>query len=132
MSQSELVAQCVNFFVAGFDANVAALGHASYMMALHPDKQERVHQELVEALEKTNGELTYEALQSLKYMDSFISETFRILPAAVKIERECAQDYALGETGITIPKGMLLSIPVYCIHRDPEWFPDPEKFDPER
>ncbi|GFT91048.1 cytochrome P450 3A1 [Nephila pilipes] len=49
-----------------------------------------------------------------------------------QLERSAAADYKLGETGITIPEGMLVTIPIYAIHRNPEEFPEPEKFDPDR
>ncbi|GBM43396.1 Cytochrome P450 6j1 [Araneus ventricosus] len=47
-------------------------------------------------------------------------------------ERLAVSEYKLGETGITIPKGMIISIPVYAMHKDSKFFPDPEKFDPDR
>ncbi|KAF8796723.1 Cytochrome P450 3A11 like protein [Argiope bruennichi] len=129
---NELVAQCIIFFLAGYDTTASTLSFVMYNLALYEDIQERVHKELVDALEETNGELTYDALQSMKYMDNVISETLRLYPPAVRTERQAASEYKLGETGITIPKGMILTIPIYAMHRDPEFFPDPDKFDPER
>ncbi|CAL1289568.1 unnamed protein product [Larinioides sclopetarius] len=41
-------------------------------------------------------------------------------------------DCKLGDTGIIIPKGMVVFIPTYALHRDPKYFPEPEKFDPDR
>ncbi|GBM26738.1 Thromboxane-A synthase [Araneus ventricosus] len=49
-----------------------------------------------------------------------------------RLEREAAADHKLGDTGIIIPKGMLITIPVYAMHRDPKYWPNPERFDPER
>ncbi|GFT90518.1 cytochrome P450 3A4, partial [Nephila pilipes] len=78
------------------------------------------------------GKLTYEALQNMKYMDNVISETLRLFPPAVRLERKAVGDYKLADTGITIPKGMIVTIPSYAMHRDPELFPEPERFDPDR
>ncbi|GBM94671.1 Cytochrome P450 3A13 [Araneus ventricosus] len=132
MSMSELVAQCVVFFIAGYEGVSSVLAFTTYLLALHPDIQERVHEELVEAVKQSNGELTYETLQSVRYLDNVISETLRLYPPAIRSERQAFEDYELGDTGITIPKGTIVTIPIYAMHRDPEVFPDPEKFDPDR
>lgn len=48
------------------------------------------------------------------------------------MDRTADADYKLGNTGINLPKGMLISIPTYAIHRDPNVFPEPDKFNPDR
>ncbi|GBN31144.1 Cytochrome P450 3A13 [Araneus ventricosus] len=132
ISMKELVAQCVVFFIGGYETVSSVLAFTAYLLALHPDIQERVHEELVEAIKQSNGELTYETLQNMKYLDNVISETMRLYPPAIRTERMAFEDYKLGDTGITIPKGTIVTIPIYAMHRDPEVFPDPEKFDPDR
>ncbi|GFR31291.1 cytochrome P450 3A8, partial [Trichonephila clavata] len=132
LSMNELVAQCIIFFIAGYDTTASTLSFSTYILALYPDIQEKVFEEIVDTLKFTNGELTYEALQNMKYLDNIISETLRLYPPAVRVERMAVADYKLGDTGITIPKGMIVTIPAYAMHRDPELFPDPEKFDPDR
>ncbi|KAF8768477.1 Cytochrome P450 3A13 like protein [Argiope bruennichi] len=132
MSMSELVAQCVVFFIGGYEGVSSVLAFTTYLLALHPAIQEKVHKELVEAVEKSNGELTYETLQNMKYLDNIISETLRLYPPAIRSERMAFEDYELGDTGITIPKGTIVTIPIYAMHRDPDVFPDPDKFDPDR
>ncbi|GIY32256.1 cytochrome P450 3A21 [Caerostris darwini] len=132
LSLDELVAQCVIFFLAGYDTTASTLSFATYQLALNPEVQEKVYKEIVDALKETNGELTYEALQSMKYLDNVISETLRLFPPAIRSERQAEDDYELGDTGITIPKGTIVTIPIYAIHRDPQRFPDPKRFYPER
>ncbi|GFR33569.1 cytochrome P450 3A24 [Trichonephila clavata] len=132
LSLDELVAQCVIFFLAGYDTTASTLAFASYMLALNQDVQEKAHEEVFTTLKSSRGKLTYEALQQMKYLDNVISETLRLFPPAVRLERLAVSDYKLGETGITIPKGMILTVPAYAMHRDPELFADPEKFDPDR
>ncbi|GFQ91084.1 cytochrome P450 3A8, partial [Trichonephila clavata] len=132
LSKDELVAQCVIFFLAGYDSTASTLAFATYMLALNQDIQEKVHEEVIVALKSSKGKLTYEALQNIKYLDNIISETLRLFPPGVRLERRAVTDYKLGETGITIPKGMIVTVPAYAMHRDPELFPDPEKFDPDR
>lgn len=132
LSREELVAQCVIFFLAGYETTATTLSFVSYCLALNPDIQEKLIQELDVALIKNNGELTYEVIQSLKYLDNVISETLRLYPPATRVERVADEDYKLGDTGLTIPKDMIISIPVHAMHRDPTLFADPEKFDPDR
>ncbi|GBN44641.1 Cytochrome P450 3A4, partial [Araneus ventricosus] len=132
LSTDELVAQCVIFFIAGYDTTATTLTMVTYFLALHQDVQDKLRAEVDAALEENNGKLTYEAIQSMKYMDNVISETLRIYPISVRLERCAEVDYKLGDTGITIPKGMIVSIPIISVQRDPKYWPEPEKFDPDR
>ncbi|KAG8184910.1 hypothetical protein JTE90_017765 [Oedothorax gibbosus] len=132
LSLDELVAQCVIFFIAGYDTTASTLSFSSYLLAVNPDIQDIVRQEVDQAVLEANGELTYEAIQRMKYLDNVISETLRLYPPATRLERVAEYDYKLGDTGITIPKNMIVTIPTYAIHRDAKLFPNPEIFDPNR
>ncbi|KAF8787803.1 cytochrome P450 3A31-like [Argiope bruennichi] len=132
LTLDELVGQCVIFFLAGYDTTASTLSYASYLLALHPEIQAQLYDELRDVLQKTNGELTYEALQEMKYLDNVISESMRIYPAVTRLERMTVADCKLGDTGVTVPKDMIVTIPIYALQRDPKLFPDPEKFDPNR
>ncbi|KAG8176924.1 hypothetical protein JTE90_018707 [Oedothorax gibbosus] len=132
LSMEELVAQCVTFFIAGYDTTATTLGLASYELALNPSVQDAARREVDDTLKETGGELTYEAVQNMKYLDNVISETLRKYPPVVRLERTCETAYELGDTGLTLPKEVAVTIPVWAMHRDPEIFPNPETFDPER
>ncbi|GFV77951.1 cytochrome P450 3A13 [Trichonephila clavipes] len=75
-----------------------------------------------------------QTLQELEraFLEDIISETLRLYPPTIRMERMAIAEYKLGDTGITIPKGMIVNIPAYAMHMDPKLFPDPEKFDPDR
>jgi len=132
LSMDELVAQCVIFFIAGYDTTASTLSFATYFLALNEDVQEKARQEIKDCLKESKGELTYEAVQSMKYLDNVISETLRLYPPATRLERKADENYKLGDTGITVTKDMMVTVPIYAIHRDSKYFPDPEKFDPDR
>ncbi|CAL1286913.1 unnamed protein product [Larinioides sclopetarius] len=132
LSLDELVGNCVIFFLAAYDTTATTLNFASYLLALNPEIQENAYKEIREVLQRCKGELTYEALQEMKYLDNIISETLRLYPPAPRLERIADVEAKLGDTGITIPKGMLVTIPSYALHKDPQYFPDPDKFDPDR
>ncbi|GIX72766.1 cytochrome P450 9e2 [Caerostris extrusa] len=80
LSLDELVAQCVIFFLAGYETTATTLSCASYLLALNPDVQDRLREEMVRALEETRGELTYETIHNMKYLDNVIAETLRLFP----------------------------------------------------
>ena len=60
------------------------------------------------------------------------TETMRLYPALAVIPREVTRDYPLPDGKGVLDKGTRVFIPVYAIHRDPEYYPDPDRFDPER
>ncbi|CAN8006805.1 unnamed protein product, partial [Ixodes pacificus] len=55
-----------------------------------------------------------------------------LLKLGHRLDRSTTEDYTLGDTGITLPKGCTITVPVYAMHRDPSNFPDPDSFIPER
>lgn len=63
---------------------------------------------------------------------SVFPETLRKYPIVSNILRQVTKDYKVPDTDITLQKGTMMIIPVYAIQRDPEYFPDPDKFDPNR
>src|SRR6266487_3921591 len=68
----------------------------------------------------------------MKYLEAVIWESMRLFPLFARIERRAVQQCQLGETGINIPKDIIISMPIYSIHRDPEQFPEPDQYKPER
>ncbi|XP_055697208.1 probable cytochrome P450 6a21 [Phlebotomus papatasi] len=128
----ELAAQTFVFFAGGFETSSSTMTFALYELARNQDIQDRAREEVHKVLEQYNGEYTYEACMELKYIDQIINETLRKHPIAESLIRICGQDYPVPGTKHIIEKGTFILIPVFSIHRDPEYYPDPEKFDPDR
>lgn len=61
-----------------------------------------------------------------------ISETLRKYPPIGLLPRKCMEDYKIPDTNMTIKEGTMLVIPIYHIHHDPEYYENPETFDPDR
>lgn len=102
---------------------------------MNPDVQQKLYEEVCEVEKTLNGKpLPYDVLQKMKYIDCVISETLRHWPPAPMTDRVCVKDYEYddGETKFTFEKGMAFWIPIYSLHHDEKYFPNPNKFDPER
>ncbi|XP_044253698.1 cytochrome P450 9e2-like isoform X2 [Tribolium madens] len=137
ITDEDITAQALLFFFGGFDSVSSLMCFMSYELGTNPDIQEKLRQEIDETLESCNGKLTYEALMKMKYMDMVISETLRLWPTAVAADRVCNKPYTIepknpAEKPIHLPKNSVVWLPIFAIHRDPEYFPEPNRFDPER
>lgn len=126
-----MAAQCFVFFFAGFETSSSTISFCLYELALQPDLQQRVWEEVNEILGDSECP-TYEQVAQLKLLDQCVSETLRKYPPAGTLLRIVRDSYTIRGTDVTLEKGTRLFIPAYCFHRDPKYFPDPEKFDPER
>ena len=73
---------------------------------------------------------TYNAITQMEYLDMVVNESLRLFPPGGRIERVCKKTVELN--GVTIPKGMVVMIPAYVLHRDLAYWPEPEEFRPER
>ncbi|XP_055697211.1 cytochrome P450 6a9-like [Phlebotomus papatasi] len=132
MTFEELAAQTFLFFIAGYETPSSTMTLALYELALHQDIQDRAREEVNGILKKYNGEYTYEACMEMKYLDQIINETLRKHPIVDNLFRVCGQDYQVAGSPHIIERGTIVVIPIYGIHRDPEIYPEPEKFDPDR
>ncbi|XP_066992167.2 cytochrome P450 9e2 isoform X1 [Anabrus simplex] len=135
LTEKDITAQALIFFVAGFDTASSLLSFAGILMAVHEDVQRKLQEEIDEILGE-DRQFSYEKVQKMKYLDMVISEALRFYPPAVITNRECTKDYTIpaGDKNpeYTIKKGEIVWIPVYGIQHDPKYYPNPEKFDPER
>jgi len=124
-----LISNALLFFFAGFDTSSSGLAMIAHKLALYPEYQQRVFEEIEEVV--GDEELTFSMLQDLKYMDKFISETFRANDVLTTHERLCTKDYKIPGTEFIIPKGRYVKIPVHEICVNHNNFYNPLEFDPE-
>ncbi|XP_071441796.1 cytochrome P450 6k1-like [Hetaerina americana] len=127
-----LVAHAVVFYAAGYETSSTALNFALLELARNPHCQEKLIKEIDGTLEEHKGEISYDTLRSMPYLDKVINETLRKYPALAALDRYCTQEYRNPDFNLVIPKGMSVLVPIIGIHYDPRYYPDPEKFDPER
>ncbi|XP_077563284.1 cytochrome P450 3A41-like [Haemaphysalis longicornis] len=132
LTEDEAMAQCVLFFIAGQDTTSIAIAYTLYLLAVHPEVQEKLRKEVDECFETHGEHPGLDVVTKLKYLHCVVSEALRMYPPGTRIERSTAEDYVLGDTGIKLKKGDLVAIPVYAMHHDRQYFPDPSAFKPER
>ncbi|VEN42423.1 unnamed protein product [Callosobruchus maculatus] len=132
LSIDDIVSHCFFFFLAGFETSSSAISFTCYELAQHPEIQQKVRDEIETTMEKHGGKLTYEAVMEMTYMDKVVYESMRKYPALPFLLRMCSKAYRIPDTDITVEKGTRVFIPLLGIHYDPEFYSDPEKFDPER
>ncbi|GAB0087596.1 Cytochrome P450 [Sergentomyia squamirostris] len=94
--------------------------------------QAKAREEVNRVLENHGGQYTYDACMEMKYIDQIIKETLRLHPIVPNLIRSLTMDYKVPDRDITFKKGQMFSIPVMGIHHDPDIYPNPEQFDPER
>lgn len=128
----DLLAQTVVFFTAGFETSSTTMSFTLYELALHPEIQKTLRKEIHEALEQSGGKITYEMTGTLPYLDMVVSETLRKYPPLAFLDRVTSMDYKVPNSDLVLKKGTPVFIPMMGIHRDPQYYPDPEKYDPLR
>lgn len=130
LSTDEVISNALAFMLAGYDTTSSTLGWCSYYLACHPEIQERLRQEINDNIEG-NEEIQYNDLNNFQYMDQFVSEALRLSPLTIiVINRVCAEDFKYKD--ITIPKGAIILVPNSILQKDPNYWEEPEKFDPDR
>ncbi|XP_057604859.1 cytochrome P450 3A12-like isoform X2 [Hippopotamus amphibius kiboko] len=129
LSDLELVAQGIIFIFAGYETTSSSLSFLIYELATHPDVQQKLQEE-IDATFPNKAPPTYDGLAQMDYLDMVLNESLRLFPIIGRLERVCKRDVDIH--GVFIPKGTVMMVPVFAIHRDPELWPEPEEFRPER
>lgn len=131
IDNEELTAQAVLIFLTGLDTTAATLTFALYEMAKN-QKIQRKCQDEIDKIATDSDDLSYGDVKPLKYLQCCIDETLRKYPAVAATNRVCSEDYKIPSRNCTIPKGTMVYVSLFRVHRDPEIFEDPLEFRPER
>ncbi|CAH1401480.1 unnamed protein product [Nezara viridula] len=131
LNDQVIAAQAFVFFLAGFETSSTTLSYCLYELAKNRQCQEAVFNEIQEVMKK-HGELSYEAVSDMIYLEQVLLETMRMYPPVGNLCRVCTKPYRIPGTDIQLDEGVSLVIPVFALHHDPELYPDPESFIPER
>ncbi|XP_032418625.1 cytochrome P450 3A40-like isoform X1 [Xiphophorus hellerii] len=129
LNDHEILSQVTMLIFAGYETSATTLSFLAYTLARNPEVMKHLQQE-IDSTFPEKGPIQYESLMQMGYLSSVVDECLRLYPPAARLERMTKETVKV--KGITIPKNMIVMIPVYALHRDPELWPDPEEFKPER
>lgn len=132
ITMDQAAAQAFLFFFAGFETSSTALSFAIFELAHNPEIQEKARAEVQRVLATHGGHLTYEAIKDMTYLEQVLNESLRMYPPVGNIIRIANQPYQLSSPDVVIEKGTMVMIPAYSIQRDPDIYPNPSQFDPDR
>lgn len=132
MTFNEIAANSFVFFAAGFETSSSVMTFSTYELAINQDVQDRLRIEIEAVLNKYDGNLTYESIMEMKYLDMVFKETLRKYPILDNQNRKSTHDFKIPNSKLVIPAGTHIIIPTFGLHNDERFFDNPEKFDPER
>ncbi|PCJ88191.1 MAG: cytochrome P450 [Flavobacteriales bacterium] len=128
MDDQQLRDEAMTIFIAGHETTAIALFWIWYLLAKHPEVEKKLHEELSAVL--GDQQPSYEHIPRLKYTRQVIDESMRLYPPAWMVGRRPIKDDVIG--GYQVPKGINVLMCTFDIHRHPDYWENPEEFNPER
>ncbi|KAL6420612.1 hypothetical protein ACFW04_014644 [Cataglyphis niger] len=130
LSDLDIREEVDTFMFEGHDTTSMSMTFALLLLAEHKEIQERVRVEIDSAMQENGGKLTMKLLQNLSYLERCLKEALRLYPSVFSILRNIKEDVKLHS--YDIPAGTMIYLNIYAVHRDPNFWPNPEVFDPDR
>jgi cytochrome P450 len=136
MTDQQVRDECVTLFLAGHETTALALAYALHLVSTHPEIEARFHDEVTAVLgppaaaRATPALPASEVVERLPLTRRILDEAMRLYPPVWSIAREVRRPFEV--RGRRFPAGAQLVISQWVLHRDPRWFPEPERFDPDR
>jgi len=128
MSTKQVRDEAMTLFLAGHETTAVAMTWTLYLLSRHPDVEEKLLAELDEVLGERLPEP--EDLQRLQYTRKVFAESMRLFPPVTGIGRQAVRDTQIA--GFELPEGTIVALSQWAVHRDPRWYLEPRRFDPER
>lgn len=118
------------FVFEGHDTTAMAFIFTVALLAEHKEIQNLARQEVSTILNRTGGKIGMKEINSFDYLDRCIKESLRLFPSVSNFGRAVTEDLQL--KNFLIPAGSIINIHIYDLHRDPNYWPNPDVFDPDR
>jgi cytochrome P450 len=120
--------EALTLFLAGHETTANALTWSWFLLAQHPEVEARFHAEIDEVL--GDRQPTFDDFPRLSYTEQIVAEAMRLYPPAWSLGRLAMQDHQVGD--YEMPAGSICLLSPFVMHRSPQYFPDPETFNPDR
>ncbi|XP_054715982.1 cytochrome P450 4V2-like [Uloborus diversus] len=131
LSEEDIREEVDTFAFEGHDTTSMGISWSLYLIGLYKNVQDKIHEELDAIFgDDTERSVTTDDLKDMKYLDCVLKESQRLYPSVPMFGRQANDEIVIN--GYKIPKGAACIVMSYVLHRDPEVFPDPERFDPDR
>jgi len=128
MTDRQLRDEVITLFLAGHETTANALTWTWVLLGRHPEVEQHLHREIDDVL---RGRVpSADDLPQLPYTRAVVSESMRLYPPAWTMGRRAVVDYRWD--GHRIPAGSLILMSQWVVHRDPRFWPEPDRFDPQR
>jgi len=122
------------FFIGGYETTASAINYTLYELTINGNIQTRLHQELSSALaglDENSDEYYDKVMGDIPYLDAVVKESLRKNPAVIRLERRLnGESYKID--GISLKNGQIVEVSIYGVHYNPEYYPDPHRFNPDR
>ncbi len=128
MTDEEIREDAMAILVAGHETTAYTLTFAFYLLTKHPAIYSKLQHEVRNVLQDRPPKL--EDLAKLPYTMQVFKETLRLFPAAHTLPRQATKDTTIGD--YEVRKGWFVGVDIWGMHRRPDYFPDPKRFDPDR
>lgn len=122
---------CNLWIFQGHDTSSVSLGFTLMLLANNQSIQQQIVDEINEIMPDPSEELTIKMLNDMKYLERCLKESMRLFPPVAFISRTLKEDLVTS-VNFKIPKGTIVAIHIFDVHRDPKTYPNPEKYDPDR
>jgi cytochrome P450 len=128
MPERELIDEVMTLVVAGHETTASGLNWTWYLISQHPEVAERLHAEIDAAPDMAAPELAQ--VETLRYTQQVVNEALRLYPPGWLLSRRTVEADVLG--GYPVPAKTNVLLPLYILHRHPNFWKEPERFWPER
>jgi len=130
MSDEQIRDEVMTIFLAGHETTANALTWTYYLLSENPLIETRLQEELYSIFGNSRTPIAVDDVPKLQYTEKVLTESMRLFPPAWALGRQAIDDYKV--EGYNIPKGSIILMSQYVMHRDPRYFPEPDRFYPDR